>query len=305
MRRRMKMYTDIRLFFAERAVVEVETPILSLYGSTDVHIDSFETRWSEQTLYLQTSPEFAMKKLLAQGMGDCFQLCKVFRHEAAGKNHRPEFTMLEWYRLGFSLQQLIDEVAELVKRVLEKPQLPVEQLTYQQAFQTVGINPHSDSLATLKQKTEKLSGYLPALADDRDEWLDFILVTQIEQHLGRDKLTFLTHYPATMAALAKKRVNAEGHPVAQRFELYYQGIELANGFDELTDAEEQLARFEADNQTRKALGKKIVSIDKSLIAALESGLPDCAGVAVGIDRLLMLAQGEHSLDSVMLSARDF
>ncbi len=297
---RMAMYRQIRQFFDDRGVVEVETPILSAYGSTDVHIDSFVSQWQEKPLYLHTSPEFAMKCLLAAGVGDCYQIAKVFRHESAGRNHRPEFAMLEWYRLGFDLAALIAEVAELVKALVPAlSALPVETVTYAEVFARIGVDPHGDDLPALKQKTQALSGYLPQLDDNRDEWLDFLLVTQIESQLGQGALTFLTHYPASMAALAKQSLDAKGYAVAQRFELYYQGIELANGFDELTDAKEQQARFEADNIARQQLGKPEVPWDKTLIAALQRGMPDCAGVALGLDRLLMLKQDERELDAVM------
>ncbi len=297
----MQMYRQIRLFFEVRDVLEVETPILSPYGSTDVLIDSFISAWSDNPLYLHTSPEFAMKRLLADGIGDCFQICKVFRHEAHGRNHRPEFNMLEWYRIGFSLGDLMQEVADLFKVLApELTHLPVEYLTYAEAFARIDVNPHHDDLPTLKEKTKALSGYCPNLDDKRDEWLDFLLVTQIEQQLGRDKLTFLTHYPASMCALARQSRDAHGNAVAERFELYYQGIELANGFDELTDATEQRARFMQDNVERKALGKPVIPLDETLIDALARGMPACSGVAVGLDRLLMLAIGKRSLDEVIV-----
>lgn len=292
MRNRIQLYQAIRAFFQSRNVGEVETPILSPYGSTDVHIDSFVTDWAGQSLYLHTSPEFAMKRLLADGIGDCFQLCKVFRHEPHSKRHRAEFTLLEWYRLGFAMQDLIEEVAELVKTLCPTwGKLPIEIISYAEAFAPFGINPHQDELPTLQKKIIECCGYTPRLADDRDEWLDFFLVTQIERHLGKDKLTFLTHYPASMAALSQKTIDDNGNHVAERFELYYQGIELANGFHELTDAEEQRARLMADNRERLRLGKPAVPIDEDFLAALERGLPPCCGVALGIDRLLMLKLG--------------
>lgn len=302
MQARMALYQQIRHFFSARQVSEVETPILSPYGSTDVHIDSFVTHHDEQLRYLHTSPEFYMKRLLAAGFADCFQIAKVFRHEAACVRHRPEFSMLEWYRLGFSMQALIDEVAILVKTLCPQWQaLPVEIISYAQAFALLGIDPHTDDLPTLKQKISQKIGYKPTLDDKRDEWLDFALVTLIEKQLGRKKLTFLTHYPASMAALAKTTLDSNGNVVAERFELYYQGIELANGFHELTDADEQQARFIADNRTRQANGQPTVTYDKHLISALSSGFPDCSGVALGLDRLLMLKLDKACLDDIMLS----
>ncbi|MGY0399474.1 MAG: EF-P lysine aminoacylase EpmA [Ostreibacterium sp.] len=301
MHERIKMYQKIRQFFQHLQVREVETPILSPYASTDVHIDSFSTAWNDQTLYLHTSPEFYMKRLLSQGIGHCFQLAKVFRNEAHSKRHRAEFTLLEWYRLGFSLETLINEVAQLVKVLCPDWQsLPIEIISYSEVFSRLGLNPHQHSIAILQEKASELSGYMPNLANKRDEWLEFIFVTQIESQLGKDKLTFLTHYPASMAALSKKIVDKAGNNVAERFELYYQGLELANGFHELTDANEQQARFEADNATRRKLDKPILPIDTYFIDALRNGLPDCSGVALGIDRLLMLKLDINDIKKVMV-----
>lgn len=297
---RMTLYAAIRTFFATRSVQAVETPILSLYGATDRHTDSLITRWQGRDYYLHTSPELAMKRLLVAGVGDCYQLGKVFRDEQQGRWHRKEFTMLEWYRLGFSLEDLMTEVVELVKNVCPAWQaVPIEYLSYRAAFARLGINPHQDSLNALKHKTQTLSGYLPQLGDDRDEWLDFLLVTQIERQLGADQLTFLTHYPASQAILAKKTLDEQGNQVAERFELYYQGIELANGFCELTDADEQLLRFQEDNQQRLQMGKPTVPIDSDFIAALKQGLPACSGVALGVDRLLMLKQQASHIDEIL------
>ncbi len=268
MQARMQLYKNIRTFFETRNVQEVETPILSAYGGTDVQIDSFVTHWqngasdnsgNSSELYLHTSPEFAMKCLLTDGFGDCFQIAKVFRNESAGRNHRPEFSMLEWYRIGLSLTDLMAEVAELAKTLIPHlADLPVEIISYKEV----------------------------------------LIVTQIERKLGSNKLTFLTHYPASMAALAKKTTDCDGNLVAERFELYYQGIELANGFNELTDADEQLARFKADNAERVKRGKPEVAIDYPFIEALQRGMPECSGVALGLDRVLMLAEGMSSLDEV-------
>ncbi len=296
---RMAMYGRIRRFFQQRHVSEVETPILSSYGSTDVHIDSFVTHWQGRKMYLYTSPEFYMKRLLAADFGDCFQIGKVFRHEDNSRRHLPEFSLLEWYRLGFSTSQLIAEVFELIK-TLHQPweKLPMQVISYADAFANIGVNPHQDSLQELRRKTTEIVGYCPNLDDNRDEWLDFLTVTQIEPTLGQNVLTFLTHYPASMAALAKKTRDADGNWVAERFELYYQGIELANGFYELTDADEQQARFEADNDRRQQLGKPVIRYDQGLIDALRQGLPACSGVALGLDRLLMLMLDKRDINDV-------
>lgn len=305
MQARMILYRHIRDFFAVRQVCEVETPILSPYGSTDVHIDSFVSDWQGQAMYLHTSPEFAMKRLLTDNFGDCFQIAKVFRNEASGGHHLPEFSMLEWYRVGFSMTDLIAEVAELASLLLPCTTATLQTLTYAEAFANIGVNPHRDSIAHLKNTAKTQLGYLPNLEEKRDEWLDFLLVTLIEPQLGYNDngqgyLTFLTHYPASMAALAKTVVNVDGDSVALRFELYYQGLELANGFHELTNADEQLARFNTDNAQRKVLGKQHIPHDKDFIAALQNGLPDCSGVALGLDRLLMLSLGSNDLEAVTL-----
>ena len=298
---RIELYQMIRAFFSEKQVQEVETPILSRFATTDLHIDSFKTPWGNENLYLQTSPEFAMKRLLSMGIGDCYQLCKVFRHEGASKNHKPEFSLLEWYRPGFSMYDLISEVAELVKNLCpDWANLDVEIVSYARVFSAFDINPHQDDLATLKEKIQKHSGFTPRLCDKKDEWLDFFLVTQIEKQLGNNTLTFLTHYPASMAALSQKTRDEQGNEVAERFELYYQGIELANGFYELTDADEQQRRFKADNRERIAIGKPAMPIDEVFIDALKKGVPACSGVALGVDRLLMLKHRIKDINEVML-----
>lgn len=303
MQSRMALYRYIRDFFTVRGVSEVETPILSSYGSTDVHIDSFVTDWCGKAQYLHTSPEFSMKRLLADGFGDCFQISKVFRNEPDSRHHRPEFSLLEWYRVGFDMYDLIEEVADLARHCLPDG-TSMQLLTYAQAFARIGVNPHRDELDTLQHTAQVQLGYLPKLDDKRDEWLDFLLVTLIEPQLGYDDnrqacFTFLTHYPASMAALAQTQLSAAGDCVAQRFELYYQGIELANGFCELTDADEQQARFFNDNQQRAALGKAAIPHDVDLIAALRRGLPPCSGVALGLDRLLMLSLQQSDLSAVI------
>ncbi|MPV86641.1 EF-P lysine aminoacylase EpmA [Ostreibacterium oceani] len=299
MKARMAMYQDIRQFFGARNVAEIETPLLSPYGSTDLHIDSLSLTYQGRQHFLQTSPEFAMKRWISQFQCDCFQITKVFRDEPPSRRHRCEFTMLEWYRVGFTLTQLIDEVAALLKAINPNlSDLPVEIISYTDAFGRIGIHPLADDLINLQQKTIALLGYDPQLGDCRDAWLDCLMVSFIEKTLGQKQLTFLYDYPASMAALAKKKTNAEGFIVAKRFELYYQGVELANGFDELTDANEQQARFVQDNTRRQAAKKSQIPHDTLLIDALKT-MPDCAGVAIGLDRLLMLTLQSETIDAVM------
>lgn len=300
MQARMALYQGIRQFFSNRAVMEVETPILSAFGTTDLHIDSFSTGFFDKTFYLHTSPEFFMKQLLHDGYGDCFQIAKVFRYEPASVRHHYEFSLLEWYRLGFSLSELMAEVIALVKQLWpQAADYPVETITYRQAFLNIGVDPFLDDLKTVQDKTTALSGYRPQLADNKDEWLDFLLVTQVEQSFKTDTFIYLTHYPKSMASLAKTQIDAAGFEVAARFELYFNGIELANGFDELLDADEQAMRFAADNKARQAAQKPQIPADEDLVAALAGGMPQATGVALGLDRLLMLILALENLTPLL------
>lgn len=295
-------------FFSARDVLEVETPTLSSAGTTDPHIHSFATAYSGpgqrhgQRLYLHSSPEFPMKRLLAAGSGCIYQIAKVFRDGEAGRYHQPEFTLLEWYRVGFDQHRLMREVARLVQDLLDQPSLlqDPEYLSYAAIFQRhLRIDPHRATVAQLK--TCAAAQDLPCPPgmpeDDIDPWLHWLLSHCIEPHLGRDRLTFIYDYPASQAALA--RIRPGDPPLADRFELYYRGIELANGFHELSDADEQRRRFTADNQRRVARGLAPIPPDEYLLAALAAGLPDCAGVALGLDRLLMLATDNAALEDVL------
>lgn len=302
LRQRARILQRIRAFFDVRGVLEVETPVLSVAAITDPHLESFATRYSGPgyreclPLYLHTSPEFPMKRLLAAGSGPIYQLCRVFRQGEAGRRHNPEFTLLEWYRPGFEHHALMDEVAELVAPLLRLAG-EAERLSYREAFlRHVSLDPLSASLAQLREcaATHGISGF--DAESERDVWLDLLLTHCIEPKLGREGLCFLYDYPASQAALA--RLNPDDPRVAERFELYYKGVELANGFHELADPAEQRARFEAELQARKESGMDTVPLDEYLLASLEQ-LPDCAGVALGVDRLVMLALGADSLDEVM------
>ena len=304
LRTRARVLATIRAFFAARGVLEVDTPALAAATVTDLHLHSLATRYRGPgaddglTLYLQTSPEFAMKRLLAVGSGPIYQICKAFRDGEAGRRHNPEFTMLEWYRPGWDHHRLMDEMDELLAAVLGVP--AAERLGYRDAFlRHAGVDPHRCSAERL---TERLVEAGVAAPDpeglDRDDLLDLLLTRLVEPHLGRDgSATFLHDYPASQAALA--RVRPDDPPVAERFEVFVDGVELANGFHELTDAAEQRRRFAADLAARRRRGLPRVPVDHRLLAALEHGLPTCAGVALGIDRLVMLACGADRLDQVL------
>ena len=309
LRLRAELLAKIRAFFAARGVLEVETPILSAAAIPDPHLASFSTRYSGpgpldgQTLYLRTSPEFSMKRLLAAGSGCIYQIAPVFRLGEAGRRHNPEFTLLEWYRLGFDHHRLMAEVAELVIQLLAD-RLPlateVECSSYRTLFHRyMQIDPHRASVAELTACATAHGVSIPPgmPVDDPDPWLDLLLTHCIEPQLGQGHLTFVYDYPASQAALA--RLRPDDPPVGERFELYLNGIELANGFHELGEAAEQRSRFERENAERQALGLPVMPLDENLLAALASGLPDCAGVALGFDRLVMLAAGVDSLATVL------
>ena len=298
---RARMLAAIRGFFAARGVLEVETPILSRYAVTDPALSSLclSGDGASSTLYLQTSPEFPMKRLLAAGLGPIYQVCKVFRADERGRRHHPEFTLMEWYRPGFSMHALMEEVAELVRTILARPLLDAEHIGYRELFRCrLDVDPWQTSPEALRARAKRLgiSG-AEALALDLDGWLDLLLSHCLEQDLGRGRMTFIYDYPPSQAALA--RVRGGPVPAAERFELYLEGMELANGFHELTDAAEQRRRFDQDVQTRGECGLPQVPMDRELLAALAAGMPDTAGVALGLDRLLMIEVGAEHIDQVL------
>ena len=304
LRERARLLTAIRHFFSERGVLEVETPILGHGGSTDPHLDSLSltatTPAGREHLWLQTSPEFHMKRLLAAGSGPIFQLARSFRDGEVGRRHNLEFTMLEWYRPGLSLTALIDECGALIRAVLPTDPGPLRQRRYRELFrETLDVDPFTTSLADLRRLAGQVGGL--AMDDaDRDGCLDLLMSFVIEPQLGREGIDAVVDYPASQAALACKRLDPEGGvEVAARFEIYLHGLELANGYDELTDASEQAARFADDNRQREALGKPSVDPDQRLVAALESGMPAGSGVALGVDRLIQLALNRESIAEVM------
>lgn len=301
--KRAELMKSIRRFFADRGVTEVETPCMSHSPVTDVHMVPFVTHFSgpgqadAQPLYLITSPEYHMKRLLAAGCGPIFQLCRSFRNEEMGRHHNPEFTMLEWYRPHYDMYRLINEVDDLLQQVPEFP--AAEMLTYQQAFlRYLDIDPLSADKKQLRDVAAKRGlSNITDHEEDRDTLLQLLFVDGVEPQIGKDRPVFIYHFPASQAALAQ--ISPEDHRVAERFEVYYQGVELANGFHELTDASEQRQRFEQDNRKRLQLGLAPQPVDEHFLAALQAGMPDCSGVALGVDRLIMLTFGAQSLAQVM------
>ena len=303
---RAKLLAEIRRFFTDRGLLEVETPVLSEFGVTDVHLATFSTEFispfgeQSKTLWLSTSPEYHMKRLLAAGSGPIFQIGKVFRNEEAGNRHNPEFTMLEWYRPHFDMYRLINEVDDLLQQILECP--PAESMSYQFAFQQyVGLDPLSADLSELAEKAKKHQ-LIGAENENRDTLLQFLFSTVVEPQIGQEAPVVVYHFPASQAALAQ--ISSEDLRVAERFEFYYKGLELANGFHELSDAREQLRRFQQDNLQREKMGLPVRVIDTRLLAALQAGIPNCSGVALGVDRLLMIAMGTESIKDVISFAID-
>ena len=300
------MLARTRAFFAERGVLEVETPILSAGGVTDPQIESLMSRVAgmQGEMYLMTSPEFAMKRLLAAGSGDIYQLGKVFRDGERGRWHNPEFTLLEWYRIGFDDAALMSEVELLIALLLAPGRLlpTAQRLTYAEAVrQYTGVDPHTADHRELDGAARRLG--VACEADlDRDAKLDLLMGLVVGPQLGRDRPCFICDYPASQASLARLK---PGLPrVAARFELYLDGIELCNGFHELANPAEQRARFEQDLATRRTRGQVEPPLDEKLLAALEEGMPDCAGVALGFDRLAAIALDATRLSEVMAFAID-
>ncbi|MFP1843792.1 elongation factor P--(R)-beta-lysine ligase [Lonsdalea quercina] len=301
--KRAEIMNEIRRFFSDRGVLEVETPAMSQATVTDVHLVPFDTQYvgpgaaDGLKLYLMTSPEYHMKRLLAAGSGPIYQLGRSFRNEESGRYHNPEFTMLEWYRPHYDMYRLMNEVDDLLQQVLECES--AEMLTYQQAFQRhLDVDPLSADKAQLREVAETLGvGDVAHQEEDRDTLLQLLFAVGVEVNIGRDKPAFVYHFPATQASLAE--ISTEDHRVAERFEVYFKGIELANGFRELTDSAEQRQRFEQDNRKRAARGLSVQPIDENLLDALTAGIPDCAGVALGVDRLIMLALKAESISEVM------
>jgi elongation factor P--(R)-beta-lysine ligase len=302
-RLRARLYQLIRYYFAERQVLEVETPILSAAGNTEPNIESFSTRFSghvdagARERWLRTSPEYPLKRLLAAGIGDCYELGRVFRNGEAGGRHNPEFTMLEWYRIGWDHRRLMRETVALVEAALAMlgRRAEVVVTSYRQLFlDGLGIDP---AHATIDELRAPLAEY--GIGPDglgRDDWLDLLITHKLQPAFPRDRITVIHDYPASQCALAKIRSGEP--PLAERFELYLGRYELANGYHELNDAAEQRARFERDNAVRRARGLREVPLDERLLGVLDA-MPDCAGVALGIERLLMCLADTDAIADVL------
>jgi elongation factor P--(R)-beta-lysine ligase len=301
---RAALLAHARHFFADRGVLEVDTPVVVNAPVTDVHIHSARVQFADDPspFFLHTSPEYAMKRLLAAGSGDIYQICHVMRGMERGRQHNAEFTLIEWYRIGYSLDRLMSEVDTLVRHLLGDIAFTIssERLSYRAAFiRELHLDPCTVSLEELAAAA-KTVGFVEGAG--RDELLELLMGAVVGPRLGRNALTFIHDYPASQAVLA--RLNPEDPRTALRFELYCRGIELANGFEELASVTEQRARFEHDNQERQRLGLPTYKIDERLLAALQTGLPPCSGVALGFDRTLMLAAGASHIDEVLAFPTD-
>lgn len=303
LKRRAKLLANVRRFFSVRNVLEVNTPILSSAAPTAPYLDNFSTRFEagsdSKVLYLHTSPEFAMKRLLAAGSGAIYQIATVFRNGELGRQHAPEFSMLEWYRPGFSLTELMAEVDALMQQVIGLPAAII--FPYRDLFaKYLQLDIYQADDVLLKQiALDRIAGLTADWQTDRDGWLEMLMSEVIEPQLKALEMpVMVTEFPASQAQLAKIEINAEGYQVASRFELYAGGMELANGYDELCDATELRQRFEHDNQLRLQQGKPQMPIDENLLTAMQSGLPQCSGVALGLDRLMMLELDEKNISQV-------
>jgi lysyl-tRNA synthetase class 2 len=299
LRERAELLASVRSFFRQRKVMEVETPLLCSSGVTDPSIEPLSVAVGDALdapRYLQTSPEYAMKRLLAAGSGPVFQVARAFRDGEYGARHNPEFSLLEWYRPGFDLQQLMAEVAELLRHCLGE--LPCHRRSYRDWFgELLGLDPMTLPTVELERFARSRLDVGP-LTGDRDLWLDLITSHLLEPRLADLGVCFVYDYPASQAALARLEI-VDGVEVARRFEVYVHGVELANGYHELTDAAEQRRRFERDNARRREHGLSERPLDERLLAALEHGLPDCSGVALGLDRLLMVKTGARGIGEVL------
>lgn len=301
LRFRAEKLRAIREHFHRSNVLEVETPQLAWAGTVDLWIDSFavKSQFRKDSWWLQTSPEFHMKRLLAAGSGPIYQMAKAFRDEGAGRWHNPEFTLLEWYRPGWSLRELCREVEDLCRAVV--PSLPPARwLSVREAFlERAGVDPFLDSIDKIRAAAEDAMAVLPQLpSGDRDGWIDLLMVSKVEPGLGEDAPVFLWGYPPTRAALARVESH-EGIEVAMRAEMYWKGVELTNGYDELVDPVEQAARFRDERGARLAAGKDSPGISLELVDALRAGMPSGAGVALGVDRLIALAYGAKGIGEVL------
>ena len=282
-------------------MLEVETPVLSNAGGTDPQLDYFEVS-GKPSRFLMTSPEFHMKRLLAAGFGDIFQITKSFRKDEFGSHHNNEFSMVEWYRVGMPQGELMDEVESLVSEIIGKP-VKARRTRWIDAFRNyAGVDPFDTNLSTFADACTARGIPLPAdlSAMSREDWWDYLMVFAVEPALAKNGPEFILDYPQSQAALAQTFVGEDGHTWARRFELFVDQVELCNGYTELTDAAEQRRRFVSDLEIRRQMGKPLPPVDENFLAALESGMPACSGVALGLDRLFMLALGKKEIKDVVL-----
>ncbi len=300
--RRAALLRRLRNSFDEQSVLEIDTPALSATAASDVQIESLEVRSSLHSvpLYLHTSPEFCMKRLLAAGYPDIYSICRVFRDGESGAGHQPEFTMLEWYRLGFDLEAIVENTLDIISVALNDSQLRATAsiLNYRETFTRIaGVDPVNAPISDLADAAAADDALRSSIGDERDDWLDLLLTLKIAPSFAPDRLTVLQHYPASQAALA--RICPADASVADRFEVFAGKLELANGYVELTDAEMQSVRFTADQSARQRRSHARRPLDESFLAALRSGLPACAGVAIGIERLQMILENTDDIRKVV------
>ena len=298
--KRQALMAQVRDFFVRRNALEVETPVLSAYGGTDPQLDYFEIE--DPKRFMMTSPEFHMKRLLAAKFGDIFQITKSFRKDEFGGHHNNEFSMVEWYRVGMPQDKLMDEVEDLVSEIIGT-KLNARRTRWIDAFKNyAGVNPFCEKLSDFAEACRVREIPVPEKSEtlNREDWWDYLMVFLVEPALASNGPEFILDYPPSQAALAQTYVDAEGYTWARRFELFVNQVELCNGYTELTDAVEQRRRFNADLEIRRAMNKPLPPIDERFLAALESGMPACSGVALGLDRLFMLALGKEEIADVIL-----
>ena len=298
--KRQALMTKVRDFFVRRNALEVETPVLSAYGGTDPQLDSFEIE--DPKRFMMTSPEFHMKRLLAANFGDIFQITKSFRKDEFGGHHNNEFSMVEWYRVGMPQDKLMDEVEDLVSEIIGT-KLNARRTRWIDAFKNyAGVNPFCEKLTEFADACRAREIPVPEKSETltREDWWDYLMVFLVEPALASNGPEFILDYPPSQAALAQTYVDNEGYTWARRFELFVNQVELCNGYTELTDAVEQRRRFNADLDIRRAMNKPLPPLDERFLAALESGMPACSGVALGLDRLFMLALGKEEIADVIL-----
>jgi lysyl-tRNA synthetase class 2 len=301
---RANLLQKIRVFFADRNVLEVETPLLCQATGTDPNLEFFSTQYrlgtQSQTYYLQTSPEFCMKRLLAAGSGSIYQISKAFRNSESGRYHNPEFSLLEWYRIAFDLQQLMEEVAQLLKYLLEPLKPKVECISYTEVFRRyTELDPLTFSVQAYIEcaRSNNLNDAELICSENHSMWLDFLFSFLIQPQLGKQSICMIFDYPASQSSLARVKIGDQR--LVERVEVFVDGVELGNGYFELTDSVEQQQRFDCERELRKQMGLYVPNVDKRFLNAIESGLPDCSGMALGLDRLMMISTNSKAIEQVM------